>query len=212
MRTPLHATTCRNQPSGADSTDLHRLVTSLLNSVDAKDPLSCNHSRKVAVASQQIALALGLDHQTTELIRIAGNLHDIGKTGLPDAILKKQGSLTSDEWQLMRKHPEIGEKIVRPLLPSTLSGGVADLILNHHEWYNGSGYPAGRTREEIPLGARIIAVADTLSALMEDRPYRRGTTLDRAVKEIQKSSGTQFDPRIVDSFMGVHGAIAASVI
>jgi HD-GYP domain-containing protein (c-di-GMP phosphodiesterase class II) len=91
---------------------------------------------------------------------------------------------------LAKKHPGIGEKIVRPLLPSTLSGGIADLILNHNEWYNGAGYPAGRKRDEIPLGTRIIAVADTLSALMEDRPYRRGTTLDRAVKEIQEFSGT----------------------
>ena len=212
MSTKLHTTTYRSQPCGADSIALHQVVATLLNTVDAKDPLTCNHSRKVAAASQQIAIALGLDHQTTELIQIAGHLHDVGKIGLPDAILNKRGGLTSDEWTWVKKHPEIGEKIVRPVLPITLSGGVADLILSHHVWYNGAGYPAGLQGEDIPLGARIIAVADTLSALMEDRPYRQGTSFDQAVKEIQKCSGTQFDPRIVNSIMGIHGAIAASVI
>lgn len=205
----MHTITSRNCSYGAESIALQQLVESLMNTIDAEDHVPHDHSRNVAVTSQQIAIALGLDQKTTELIHFAGHLHDIGKIGLPDAILNKQGALTSDEWRWVKKHPEIGEKIVRPVLHFSISGVVADQILSHHEWYNGAGYPAGLKGEEIPLGSRIIAVADTLSAMMEDRPYRRGTSFDQAVEEIQKCSGTQFDPRVVDSFVGISGKIAA---
>lgn len=107
----------------------------------------------------------------------------------------------------MRRHPEIGAEIVRPVPAFNVSGGVADIILSHHERYDGMGYPAGMARESIPLGARIVAVADTLSALLRDRPYRSGCTFEEAVAEIRRCSGTQFDPTVVEGLERMRGEV-----
>ncbi len=176
---------------------LHQFAESLGNAVDARDTTTYNHSWEVAEVARMLARALGLSPEQAETVHVAGHLHDIGKIGMPDAILKKPGRLTDEEWRLMKHHPEVGTDIVRPIEAFCSRGGVADMILCHHERFDGKGYPLGLMGEDIPLGARIIAVADTLSALLQDRPYRSGTCFEAAMAEIRRCAGTQFDPIVV---------------
>lgn len=190
---------CLEREGLAGFGSLHQFAESLGNTVDAKDPLTFNHSQEVALISQALAQAMGIPEGEAVLIHLAGHLHDIGKIGVPDAILKKEGRLSGEEWSWVRKHPEIGARIVRPVTAFTARGGLGDIILHHHEAFDGTGYPCGLGGEDIPLGARIIAVADTLSALLQDRPYRQGTDLERATAEIRRCAGSQFDPAVVEA-------------
>lgn len=175
---------------------LHQLAQSLGNAVDAKDPTTFNHSEEVARASELLAQLLGLPTNIVITIHLAAHLHDVGKIGIPDAILKKPGRLDEEELRLIRLHPEIGAKIVQPILSFCDPAGVADIILHHHEHFDGRGYPEGLVGDAIPLGARIIAVTDTLSAMLQNRYYRSGTTFDKAMEELRRCSGSQFDPAI----------------
>jgi putative nucleotidyltransferase with HDIG domain len=176
---------------------LHQFAEALGNAVDARDSDTFNHSWEVAELSRQIAEALGLSGSQVETVHLAGHLHDIGKIGTPDAILRKQGGLSPEEWILMKRHPEIGADIIRPIEAFASRGGVTDMVLFHHERFDGTGYPRGLEGNLIPLGARIIAVADTLSALLQNRPYRSGTSFESALAEIRRCAGTQFDPAVV---------------
>lgn len=177
---------------------MHQLAQSLGNAVDAKDPTTFNHSEDVARASELLARLIGLPERCVDTIHLAAHLHDIGKIGIPDAILKKPGRLDRDEMHQIRLHPEIGAKIVEPILSFGDPAGVADIILHHHERFDGEGYPHGLRGIKIPLGARIISVADSLSAMLQNRHYRHGTTFEKALEEIVKCSGSQFDPEIAD--------------
>lgn len=177
---------------------LHQFSESVGNAIDAKDTLTYKHSQQVAVISYLIALAMGLNTKQADIIHISGHLHDIGKIGIPDNILKKQGQFTDEDWKWMKRHTEIGAKIVAPVkVFKSSNGGVWEIILHHHERFDGSGYPARLEGKDIPIGARIIAVADTLSALIQDRRYRARRDFEDAVEEIIKNSGAQFDPAIV---------------
>ncbi len=176
---------------------LHHLAEALGNAVDARDSQLYRHSRDVAEVSCVLAHAMGLSREEIDVIHIAGHLHDIGKIGIPDAVLKKQGPLDGEEWNWIRRHPGIGAEIVRPVPALTGPGGVADIILRHHERFDGKGYPDGLGDGQIPRGARIVAVADTLSALLRNRSYRAGCSFDLACAEIRRCSGTQFDPVVV---------------
>lgn len=180
---------------------LHQFAESLGNAVDARDTDTFNHSWEVAELARMIAEAMGLSPMQVETVHLAAHLHDIGKIGIPDVILKKQGRLSEEEWDLMRRHPEIGALIIRPVEAFASAGGVADMVLFHHERFDGKGYPQGVAGDEIPLGARIIAVADTLSAMLQNRPYRAGTTLAAALTEVERCSGSQFDPAVVTALM-----------
>jgi len=184
-------------PCSLGCPSLHQFAETLGNAVDAKDPQLHNHSWDVAEVGRVLASGMGLSPKEAELIHIAGHLHDIGKIGIPDSVLKKQGPLSEEEWRWMKRHPEIGAEIVRPVPAFNVAGGIADIILAHHERFSGGGYPFGIKGEAISLGARIVAVADTLSALLRDRPYHRGCSFNEAVAEIQRCSGTQFDPVVV---------------
>lgn len=184
-------------PCSLGCPSLHQFAESLGKAVDARDPQLHNHSRDVAEVGRVLALGLGLSAEEAELVHIAGHLHDIGKIGIPDSVLKKQGPLSEEEWHWMKSHPEIGAEIVRPVPAFNVAGGIADIILDHHERFSGGGYPRGLVGEAIPLGARIVAVADTLSALLRNRPYRLGCSFDEALAEIRRCSGTQFDPMVV---------------
>lgn len=175
---------------------IHQLAQSLGNAVDAKDSTTFNHSEDVARASELLAKLLGLPDKDVETIHLAAHLHDIGKIGIPDSVLKKQGRLDDDELLLIRQHPEIGARIVEPILSFGAPSGVTDIILHHHERYDGLGYPDRLKGDRIPLGARIIAVADTMSAMLQNRHYRNGTTFEKAVEEVIKCSGSQFDPAV----------------
>ncbi len=177
---------------------LHQLAESLGNAVDAKDPTTRRHSEEVAAISHVLALRMGLTAREAEMIHIAGHLHDIGKIGVPEAVLHKPGPLTPAEWRMVRLHPVIGADIVRPVKAMAGSGGIAQIILHHHERHDGSGYPAGLAGQDIPLGARIIAVADSLSAMMQERPYKPPKGLAESLAEIASLAGAHYDPRVVE--------------
>ena len=179
-------------------TAIHQFAESLGNAIDAKDAYTEKHSLEVAEISRILALSLGLGTDNADIIHIAGHLHDIGKIGVPDYILNKQGALDDAEWLAIRRHPQIGAAILRPVREIAASG-ICEMVLYHHERYDGQGYPHGLKGNEIPLGARIIAVADSLSAITGCRSYRLPKTFDAAVDEIIINSGTQFDPEIVNA-------------
>lgn len=191
----------RSQGDGVEQ--LHQFAESLGHAVDARDQDTFNHSWEVAELARMIALALGLRGEQAEAVHLAGHLHDIGKIGVPDLVLKKRGALTAQEWQQMKRHPEIGANIIRPIEAFAGKGGIADMILCHHERFDGRGYPLGLAGRQIPLGARIIAVADTVSAMLQNRPYRCGTSFAAALDEIRRCAGTQFDPDVVAALEGV---------
>ena len=188
-------------PSSAHcvTTVLHQFAESLGFAIDAKDPYTSMHSDEVAEVSHTLALSMGLPPREADIIHVAGHLHDIGKIGVPDAVLKKNGPLTASEWKAIRKHPKAGADILRPV-SALKSLGVVEMVLYHHERYDGTGYPEGLRGPKIPLGARIIAVADSLSAMLQDRPYRSAKDFEGARQEIIRCTGTQFDPRVVRAF------------
>lgn len=186
----------RSSGFALETCQLHQFAEALGNAVDARDAATFHHSEEVAVVSQMLARALGQSPDQAEMVHLAGHLHDIGKIGIPDVVLKKQGPLSPEEWDWMRHHPGIGAAIVNPV-DAFRRHGIADMILCHHERFDGKGYPCRLIGANIPLGARIIAVADTLSALLQDRPYRQRTDLAAACAEIRRCSGTQFDPLVV---------------
>jgi putative nucleotidyltransferase with HDIG domain len=205
---PLVSSESLGNPARVARVDqLHQFAESLGNAVDARDSDTFHHSWEVAELSRQIAEALGLPERLVETVHLAGHLHDIGKIGIPDSILRKQGGLSEEEWTLMKRHPDIGADIIRPIEAFASRGGVTDMVLFHHERFDGTGYPRGLEGHLIPLGARIIAVADTLSALLQNRPYRRETSFEAALTEIRRCAGTQFDPAIVLALEGIAGPI-----
>ncbi len=177
----------------------HQLAESLGHAVDARDAYTSTHSDQVAEICRLLVMALGLPSRALNVIHLAGHLHDIGKIGIPDAILRKQGPLDEEESRLMRLHPEIGARILKPVQGFNEPGGVSEIVLHHHEKFDGSGYPNQLYGEAIPLGARIAAVADTYSALVQDRPYRPGRSHELALYEIYRHSGSQFDPQVVQA-------------
>jgi putative nucleotidyltransferase with HDIG domain len=175
-------------------------VSTLAMALEAKDAYTRGHSQRVSHYSVQIAREMRLDEREVEAIRLAGLLHDIGKIGIRDEILHKAGKLTAEEWKQVRKHPEVSVSILSRI-PDLK--GIIKIIRHHHEHYNGKGYPSGLAGEQIPLGARILAVTDMLDALISDRPYREKITFMEAVEEIRKVSGTQLDPVIVEALEGI---------
>ena len=181
---------------------MHQFSESLGTAIDAKDPFTSLHSEEVAEIAHSIALSMGIGPGEADLIHIAGHLHDIGKIGVPDTVLKKSGPLNETEWQFIKKHPDTGANILRPVV-SLLENGIVDMGRHHHERYDGKGYPCGLKGEAIPLGARIIALADSLSAILQNRPYRPARNFDDAMAEIVNCTGRQFDPDVVTAFMDI---------
>jgi putative nucleotidyltransferase with HDIG domain len=176
-------------------------VLALAKVMESRDPDTGNHSRKVTAIAVRLARKLNCSTAEEQAIRWAAMLHDIGKVGIRDDILKKKGTLEKNEWELMRRHPEIGADIVR--MASNLNF-VATLIQAHHERYDGTGYPYGLKREMIPLGARILAVADAYSAMTDQaHNYREALSLEEAMTEMRQCAGTQFDPRVVEAFISL---------
>jgi len=186
-----------------DSEVLHQFLKSLGNAIDAKDPNTHSHSGQVARIAEAIGWAMGLSGQDVRWLNIAGHLHDIGKIGMPDTVLAKAGPLNDEEWDLIVTHPAKGEAIVRPVAEFARPGSVADMVLCHHERFDGQGYPGELKGESIPLGARIIAVADSLSTMMQERPYRPGRSFEEAVTEIIKCTGSAYDPEVVEVFLSI---------
>ncbi|WP_316899580.1 HD-GYP domain-containing protein [Pseudodesulfovibrio indicus] len=194
---------CEFKVCGAVQMTVHQFAESLSCVIDAKDHCTCRHSEEVAVVAQVIGLKLGLSAKQADLLHVAGHLHDIGKVGIEDAILKKPGPLTPAEFDVVKRHPEIGARIMAPITPFSGKNGIIRMILHHHERYDGQGYPYGLSGLNIPLGARILAVADSLSAMLQHRPYRKAMSYHQALDELADCAGTQFDPKVVDAFFGV---------
>jgi putative nucleotidyltransferase with HDIG domain len=175
-------------------------IRALAEAIDAKDSYTRGHSERVAVYSSQLAREMGLRKEMIERIYFAGLLHDVGKIGIPDAIITKPDQLTKAEYIEIQKHPEIGAKILEPV---EFLRNIVPCVRHHHEWYDGSdrGYPDRLRADKIPLPSRVILVCDTVEAMTSDRPYRKALPLDTVVSELHKYSGSQFDPSCVEAFM-----------
>ena len=178
------------------------LTTVLANALDSRDSYTLNHSENVAKYSVQIAEKLKLSKECCAIIRKGALLHDIGKIGISEHILMKNGKLTNEEYEEIKVHPTIGYNMIKHVADFH-KNGILDMVLYHHERYDGKGYPAGLKGNQIPLYARIAAVADTFDAMTTKRVYREELSLDYTLNEIQKNKGTQFDPEIVDTFLSL---------
>jgi len=178
-----------------------RTIKVLAQAIDARDHYTHSHSENVAKYAVAISEEMGLSIKEIEIIREACELHDLGKIGIIDSILSKPSSLTPDEWEQVKRHPLIGAQILEPL---TFLNEVIELVRQHHEHFDGLGYPEGRKGEDIVLGARIINLADAYEAMTSPRAYRKvPLTKEEAISEIKKHRGKQFDPKVVDVFLKV---------
>lgn len=175
-------------------------LLALVSALDAREHETSDHSQRVVEYTLAIASRISVRPAEFEEIARGALLHDIGKIGVPDAVLLKPGKLTPDEWVEMRKHPEVGFNMIAPIPFLAIP---AQIVLSHQERYDGQGYPRKLRGEEIHIGARIFAIADTLDAMTSDRPYRKGTTFANAIAEIARCSGTQFDPEAVRAFLDI---------
>ena len=173
-------------------------IGALAEAVDKRDPYTSKHSQRVRLISVDIGREMRVSAAELEALEWGGLLHDVGKIGVPDSVLLKQGKLTREERMMMNAHPVLGAQIIGPV--DRLAAELP-VIRHHHEWYNGSGYPDRLLGDEIPRLARILHVADAFEAMTADRPYRKALSGEQAVSELRKFAGVQFDPEIVDAFM-----------
>jgi HD-GYP domain-containing protein (c-di-GMP phosphodiesterase class II) len=191
-------------------------VTALRSSVicafnqllDLKDLNTGVHSTRLAEWGMRVGQELGLEESQLQSLEVAALLHDIGKVGIPDAILRKPGKLDEDEYALMKKHPEYGWAVLR-MLPGFEHAALD--ILHHHETFDGKGYPAGLRETETPIVSRIVSVIDAFDAMVSSRPYRRGLPHEEAVRRLLQASGTQFDPVVVQCFLSFAQSEMATV-
>ena len=186
----------------------HATICALNQMLDLKDLNTGVHSTRLAEWAVRIGREMGLDDKGLEDIEVAALLHDAGKVGVPDAILKKEGPLDAAEWRIMRMHPEFSWAVLR-LVPGLERASL--FALHHHEKFDGSGYPAGLKGKEIPIGARIVSVIDAFDAMVASRPYKDGIPCEIAISRLVKDSGTHFDGDVVDRFLTIAGGEMDSV-
>jgi HD-GYP domain-containing protein (c-di-GMP phosphodiesterase class II) len=173
-------------------------MASLVQTIEAKDAYTSNHSCNVSKFARLLAHALGLPEEEINKTAYSGLLHDIGKIGIPDGIINKPGALTAEEFGHIQMHPVVGDRIVAPMDGADV---VLPVVRHHHEHWDGSGYPDGLRGEKIPLVARIIAVADVFEALISDRPYREKLPVEQAVGILRDEAGKTLEPKLVDTFI-----------
>ncbi len=178
------------------------IIRSLVTALDARDMATGQHSSHVGENAMAIARAMKLSGTALKEVQVAGFLHDIGKIGIPDGILTKQGPLTPDEWAIMKRHTVYGYDILGPV---PMAEGIKLAVRHSHERWDGRGYPDGLAGTQIPLAARVVFVADAFEAMRTDRPYRLAMSFETAIEEIKRCAGTQFDPEVVDAFLQVVG-------
>jgi putative nucleotidyltransferase with HDIG domain len=183
-------------------------ITALAYALEAKDIYTSGHSQRVVEVSVAIAEELGMPQDSIDKIRLAGLVHDIGKIGVKESVLNKPGKLTDEEYQHIKSHCDIGERILTPIVEDE---EILKVVRHHHERYDGRGYPDGLSGEQIPLGARILAVADTYDALTSERPYREAMSAETAFAEIERGKGAQFDPIVAGAFLRIK-KFATSVV
>jgi putative nucleotidyltransferase with HDIG domain len=182
------------------STAYIQTVRALAEAIDAKDHYTRGHSERVAVYASRIARQMNMRKELIERVYFSGLLHDVGKIGIPDAIITKPSRLNNEEYEEIKKHPEIGAKILEPV---EFLKHIVPCVRHHHEWFDGSesGYPMRLVGDRIPQPSRIILVADTVEAMTSDRPYRNALPLETVVRELHKYSGSQFDPKCVEAML-----------
>jgi diguanylate cyclase (GGDEF)-like protein/putative nucleotidyltransferase with HDIG domain len=193
------------EESGSESIDLLpptvvETVTSLALAVDAKDQYTHGHSQKVSEYAALLAASLQIDPSDVEEIRLAALLHDVGKVGIPEAILNKSGPLDASEWEVMKSHTELGARLLEPL---RAMARIQLMVKHHHEYFDGSGYPNRLTGEQIPLGARVIAIADAFDTITSERAYKKPRPIEDALAEIERCAASQFDPKFVQAFVDI---------
>lgn len=174
------------------------LVQALADALDSRDASTEGQTRRARRLARAIATELDMPEEFIYYLEFAALMHDIGKIVIDEQLLRKPGKLTPQEFEIIKKHPEFGHKILAPV---AMLAPVAPMVLYHQEWYNGQGYPEGLSGEEIPLGARIVALLDAWSAMTSDRPWRKAMSSQEAITELKKGAGTQFDPKVVDAFL-----------
>jgi len=175
-------------------------VAALANAIDAKDVLTERHSRRLGTYAAALGRQLDLPPAELHAVTYGALLHDVGKIGVPEAVLLKPGPLDDGEWELMRRHTEIGERIAAPLVGSARFGPI---IRHHHERWDGLGYPDGLRGEAIPIGARIVGVVDAYDAMTQARVYRAARPVEEALGELRRGREQQFDPDVVDAFLAI---------
>jgi putative nucleotidyltransferase with HDIG domain len=173
--------------------DYHEIIECIVSALDAKDTYTAGHSQRVSDMALKVCMLIGLNEKSTEQIHIAAHLHDIGKIGVPDAVLNKAERLTEKEWEEIKKHPITGAEI---LSKSRHLNELKDIVLYHHERYDGKGYPEGLQGERIPVGARIIAICDSIDAMTSSRSYREANTNEYCYDQIKNNLGIMYDPII----------------
>ena len=174
------------------------MLSVLTGAIEARDPYTRGHSARVTALAEEVALRLGWGEARLASLRIGGPLHDIGKLAVSDEVLRKEGRLDDGELAQIREHPKIG---VRILLGLAALREAIPYVLYHHERWDGDGYPSGKAGEEIPIEARVLAIADAFDAMTSDRPYRTALSRDEALAEVERCAGTQFDPAIARVFL-----------
>src|SRR5215211_5199047 len=182
------------------------MLSVLRGAIEARDPYTRGHSARVTALAEAIARRLGWTEERLAALRVGGSLHDIGKLAVSDQVLCKEGRLDDRELAQIREHPKIGAKL---LLRVAALREAIPYVLYHHERWDGTGYPSGRAGEEIPVEARVLAIADAFDAMTSDRPYRQALTREEALAEIERCAGTQFDPKIARVFLEVFGRAQA---
>ncbi len=189
-------------------TDTEKALVLLADTLDKRDRYTYEHSKRVADHAERIAVALGLPSNMVELVVSAAHIHDLGKISIDNRILFKEGKLTEEERRQINKHPAAGAALAGQF---NLFGAGADIIMHHHERWDGTGYPEGLSGEDIPLGSRIIAVADVYDAMTSDRPYRAALSHEVAIAELANGAGTQFDAHCVEAFLSLDRERAKAV-
>ena len=213
VRAPLVRARVRTHLSLVHANELRhsrlQLVQRLGRAAEYRDNETGMHIMRISHAAYALARACGCSAQWADDLLHAAPMHDVGKIGIPDAVLLKPGALDAQEWQLMRQHPQIGAEIIGEHPSSSMLEMARTIALTHHEKWDGSGYPAGLKGTEIPLAARIVALCDVFDALTSDRPYKRAWSVDEALELIQEQAGKHFDPELVTLFLGLRPQLEA---
>ena len=178
--------------------DFHEIIGCITSALEERDYYTEGHSQRVSDMVLALAKRMGFSKDEVMLFHFSAHLHDIGKIGIPDAILRKNGRLTDAEFAMIKQHPEIGARILRK---SPAFAEIAEIVLHHHERFDGLGYPDGISGYNIPLGSRLIAVCDSIDAMMTTRSYRKAFSEQDCYEEIKRCSGTRYDPDVVDAVM-----------
>jgi HD-GYP domain-containing protein (c-di-GMP phosphodiesterase class II) len=175
-------------------------VIALANAIDIRDTYTNTHSQQIATWAAKTARQLGCSSEESNEIYLGGLLHDIGKIGIPDTILQKPAKLNAEEWKVVHTHPKLGAELISPIKKLA---GVSPMIEYSHERYDGLGYPHGKRGEEIPLGARIISVVDSYSAMRDKRPYKEPYSCSKIIEELKQNSSKMYDPNVVEAFLKI---------